>query len=101
VYSLFRLSPFPFGQFGENPTVEALSHIGDRSPTCRLPGPVDPGCVIGANPPCSQATPRRLQVCPGVEIEFDPQPIREGSAVRHFICSMPGGVRLEFATPAP
>ena len=36
---------------------------------------------------------------PEVEIEFEPCPIREGSAVRHFICAIPGGVRVEFATP--
>lgn len=36
---------------------------------------------------------------PGVTIEFAPQPIREGSGTRHFICAMPGGLRIEFATP--
>lgn len=41
----------------------------------------------------------RVSAWPGVAIEFDPCPIGEGSAVRHFICAIPGGVRLEFATP--
>lgn len=41
----------------------------------------------------------RVSAWPGVAIEFDPSPIGEGSAVRHFICAIPGGVRLEFATP--
>lgn len=36
---------------------------------------------------------------PGVTIEFSPRPIRTGAATRHFICAMPGGVRIEFATP--
>ena len=36
---------------------------------------------------------------PGVTVEFAPEPIRAGSATRHFICAMPGGIRLEFATP--
>jgi catechol 2,3-dioxygenase-like lactoylglutathione lyase family enzyme len=45
------------------------------------------------------AVHQRLRACPDVTIEFDPQPIREGASVRHFICAMPGGVRLEFATP--
>ncbi|WP_340313599.1 VOC family protein [Rhizorhabdus argentea] len=36
---------------------------------------------------------------PGVEIEFAPGPVREGSQARHFICAIPGGVRVEFATP--
>ena len=35
---------------------------------------------------------------PGVTIEFEPEPMREGSLTHHFICAMPGGVRLEFAT---
>ena len=36
---------------------------------------------------------------PGTTIEFAPEPIRPGAATRHFICTMPGGVRIEFATP--
>jgi catechol 2,3-dioxygenase-like lactoylglutathione lyase family enzyme len=35
---------------------------------------------------------------PGVEAEFAPEPSRPGSSTRHFICTMPGGVRVEFAT---
>jgi catechol 2,3-dioxygenase-like lactoylglutathione lyase family enzyme len=41
----------------------------------------------------------RVSAHPGVAIEFGPGPIRAGSAVQHFICAMPGGIRLEFATP--
>ncbi|KTE21064.1 glyoxalase [Sphingopyxis sp. H050] len=41
----------------------------------------------------------RVQNHPGVRIEFDPEPIREGAATHHFICAMPGGIRIEFATP--
>ena len=40
----------------------------------------------------------RVSAHPGVSIEFPPGPIREGSPVHHFICAMPGGLRLEFAT---
>jgi hypothetical protein len=28
-----------------------------------------------------------------------PELMREGSATHHFICAMPGGIRIEFATP--
>ncbi|MCW4456424.1 VOC family protein [Flavobacterium sp. MXW15] len=35
---------------------------------------------------------------PGVTIEFPPGPVRRGSPANHFICAMPGGVRIEFAT---
>lgn len=41
----------------------------------------------------------RVQNHPGAVIEFDPEPIREGAATHHFICAMPGGIRIEFATP--
>jgi catechol 2,3-dioxygenase-like lactoylglutathione lyase family enzyme len=48
--------------------------------------------------PALAETYRRVRAHPGVTIEFEPQPIRVGSAMRHFICAMPGGVRIEFAT---
>lgn len=41
----------------------------------------------------------RIQNHPGTVIEFDPEPIREGATTHHFICAMPGGIRIEFATP--
>ncbi len=40
----------------------------------------------------------RVLACPGTAIEFAPMPMREGSTTHHFICAMPGGVRIEFAT---
>jgi len=36
---------------------------------------------------------------PGVEIEFAPGPMRDGSATHHLIAAIPGGVRVEFAMP--
>lgn len=36
---------------------------------------------------------------PGVAIDAAPGPIRPGSATRHFIVFIPGGIRIEFATP--
>jgi catechol 2,3-dioxygenase-like lactoylglutathione lyase family enzyme len=42
----------------------------------------------------------RVRRYPGVEIEFPPEPNRPGSATLHFICAMPGGIRIEFATSA-
>lgn len=41
----------------------------------------------------------RIRDWPGVEIEFGPGPMREGSAVHHLIAAIPGGVRVEFAMP--
>lgn len=40
----------------------------------------------------------KVRAHPGVVIEFAPQPIRTGSPMKHFICAMPGGIRIEFAT---
>ena len=42
----------------------------------------------------------RVSTWPGVEIEFEPQPPSAGSKSRHFICSIPGGIRFEFFAPA-
>ena len=41
----------------------------------------------------------RVAAHPGVAVEFAPEPIRKGAETRHFICQMPGGIRIEFATP--
>lgn len=41
----------------------------------------------------------RVRDWPGVMIEFAPGLMRRGSAARHLICTIPGGVRLELATP--
>ena len=41
----------------------------------------------------------RVREWPGASIEFAPTALSEGSSVRHFICAIPGGVRVEFATP--
>lgn len=46
-----------------------------------------------------EAVYQRVRNWPGASIEFAPCPLREGSAVRHFMCAIPGGVRVEFATP--
>jgi hypothetical protein len=31
-------------------------------------------------------------------LEFTPEPVRPGSPTHHFICAIPGGLRIEFAT---
>jgi catechol 2,3-dioxygenase-like lactoylglutathione lyase family enzyme len=41
----------------------------------------------------------RLRNDPGVTIEAEPGFIRGDAGARHFFCAMPGGVRIEFATP--
>lgn len=42
----------------------------------------------------------RLNQDPEVTIEFAPEAVHPGSGTRHFICAMPGGLRIEFATIA-
>jgi len=41
----------------------------------------------------------RVRAHPGVIVDVAPQPIRPGAATRHFLVFIPGGIRLEFATP--
>jgi catechol 2,3-dioxygenase-like lactoylglutathione lyase family enzyme len=40
----------------------------------------------------------RVRGHPSVKVEFPPESVRPGAPVRHFICAMPGGIRIEFAT---
>jgi hypothetical protein len=40
----------------------------------------------------------RVSKHPGVMLEFTPEPVRPGSTTHHFICAIPGGLRIEFAT---
>jgi catechol 2,3-dioxygenase-like lactoylglutathione lyase family enzyme len=40
----------------------------------------------------------RVKAFPDVSVEFAPEPVSQGSQTYHFICAMPGGVRIEFAT---
>jgi hypothetical protein len=40
----------------------------------------------------------RVSAHPGVVVEFAPEPTRKDATTRHFMCAMPGGIRIEFAT---
>lgn len=41
---------------------------------------------------------RRLMEAPGVNIEFSPETLGTGPT-RHMMCTIPGGIRLEFIAP--
>jgi len=41
----------------------------------------------------------RVSTHPEVMVDAAPGPVRPGSATRHFLVFIPGGIRLEFATP--
>ena len=40
----------------------------------------------------------RIKDAAGVEIEFAPEPLRDGPT-RHMMCTIPGGIRMEFIAP--
>ena len=42
---------------------------------------------------------KTVRAHPDVTVDVAPEPIRAGSATRHFLIFIPGGIRLEFATP--
>lgn len=41
----------------------------------------------------------KISTHPEVIIDVPPEPMRPGSATRHFLVFIPGGIRLELATP--
>ena len=41
----------------------------------------------------------RVSAHPEVVVDSPPGPMRPGSATRHFLVFVPGGIRIEFATP--
>jgi catechol 2,3-dioxygenase-like lactoylglutathione lyase family enzyme len=41
----------------------------------------------------------KVRAHPGVTVDAPPGPVRAGSATRHFLVFIPGGIRIEFATP--
>jgi len=44
------------------------------------------------------ATFERVRRHPGVTVEFEPGPIGPGISQKHFLCIMPGGLRMEFTS---
>ena len=46
-----------------------------------------------------EATWTKVSAHPGVVVDVAPGPMRPGSATRHFLVFVPGGIRIEFATP--
>jgi len=46
-----------------------------------------------------QRTWKKVSTHPEVVVDAAPGPIRPGSATNHFLVFIPGGIRIEFATP--
>ena len=42
----------------------------------------------------------RMQTADGVEVEFAPE-LLAGGPTRHMMCTIPGGIRVEFIAPSP
>lgn len=104
-----------YGVVGEVPDYPAI-FVSDGTLMLTLWRVADPGAANGfdrrgnvglhhlalkvADAAALDAVHERVRAHPGTAIEFAPGPIRAGSAMRHFICAMPGGIRIEFATAA-
>ena len=52
-----------------------------------------------ANDAALDAAWTKVSAHPGVVVDVAPGPMRPGSATRHFLVFVPGGIRIEFATP--
>lgn len=52
-----------------------------------------------ADPDVLATLHHKLRATAGVAIEFAPEPLG-GGATRHMMCTIPGGIRLEFIAPA-
>lgn len=103
-----------FSQVGDNPAYPS-KFVSDGSTLITLWQVADPATAtqfdrranVGlhhlalgvADADALDAVHARVKDHPGTAIEFAPEPIRAGSTTRHFICAMPGGIRIEFATP--
>ena len=69
--------------------------------------PFDRRCNIGlhhlslavADDAALEAAWEKVSAHPGIVVDVAPCPIRAGSATRHFLVFIPGGIRIEFATP--
>lgn len=99
-----------FQVVGSNPAYPAV-FLSDGSVTLTLwqvqadggAVPFDRKCNVGlhhvalalADPAQLDALCAKVAAWPGAQIEFAPQPTRAGAAARHFMCSIPGGLRFE------
>jgi catechol 2,3-dioxygenase-like lactoylglutathione lyase family enzyme len=112
--SAFFISALGFAEVGEVPDYPAR-FVSDSTTLITLwqtdaaPAPFNRRANIGlhhlafrvADEAALSVLHTRLASWAGVAIEVPPCPIRAGSSVNHFIIAMPGGIRIEFATPFP
>ncbi len=110
----FFVGTLGFSQVGEVPDYPAV-FLTDGTTMITLWGAADPATatpfdrknVIGLhhfalaveNAETLESLHVVLQSTDGVDIEFAPEPLL-GGPTRHMICSIPGGIRVEFIAPA-
>ena len=110
----FFIDVLGFDQVGERPDYPAV-FVSDGTVMITLWQAADPGTatafdrknVVGLHHlalllPTQDSLDQlheRLAATAGVAIEFAPQPLRDGP-VRHMMCAIPGGVRVEFIATA-
>ena len=109
----FFVDSLGFSQVGENPDYPAV-FVSDGKIMITLWQAADPATavafdrrnVIGlhhlalslSDAEALDRLQRRLAACEGVEVEFAPEDLGNGP-LRHMMCSIPSGIRVEFIAP--
>ena len=109
----FFVDSLGFSQVGENPDYPAV-FVSDGKIMITLWQAADPATavafdrrnVIGlhhlalslSDAEALDRLQRRLAACEGVEVEFAPEALGNGP-LRHMMCSIPSGIRVEFIAP--
>ena len=110
----FFLDVLGFDQVGEKPDYPAV-FVSDGTIMITLWQAADPASavafdrknVIGLHHlalsvedgAALDALQRKLEAADGVELEFAPESLG-GGPIRHMMCAIPGGIRMEFIAPA-
>ena len=110
----FFLDTLGFDQVGERPDYPAV-FVSDGTVMITLWQAADPATAVAFDRrnnvglhhlallveslDALDALHERLSETTGVSIEFAPEPLR-GGPVRHMMCAIPGGVRVEFIATA-
>ena len=110
----FFLETLKFAQLGERPDYPAV-FVSDGTIMITLWQAADPATAVAfdrknvvglhhvalkvADAQVLAALHDTLRGTEGVEIEFAPEPLM-GGPTQHMMCSIPGGIRVEFIAPA-
>ena len=103
-YALVGENPaYPYAFVSDGTTLITLWRVGDPASAIAFDRTANIGlhhlALRVADDAALAEVFERVRAHSGVTVEFAPEPLREGSSTHHFICAMPGGIRIEFATP--